>query len=74
MVRNKLITTRQAAEVTGYDRRYIAQLCQKGKIEGAGRTPGKYGHEDWFVPLGSLFRYQPEERPNAHPHTKKTGA
>ena len=74
MRKGEFITTRQAAERTGYGRRYIAKLCRDGKLEGAVRVAGKYGHTDWLVPLKAVLRYSPEIRPGAHPHKKKAGA
>ena len=67
----KMLTTFEAAELTGYHRKWIAQLCKLGKISGAVKVPGKFAYDEWRIPRNSLLKYSPEIRPNSGPHKSK---
>ena len=65
------VTTREAAELTGYHQKYIAVLAKKGKVIGL-LHDGKYNnHQDWLVEKASVLRYHAEIRPGAHPYRKQ---
>lgn len=46
------ISTAEAAEMSGYNRRSISMLCKQGKITGAIYKAGK-----WFIPRISMLMY-----------------
>lgn len=50
----KLITTQEAAEITGYDASYIRRILRKGYIVGIKRG------RDWLVNRDSILRHVEE--------------
>lgn len=48
----RLITTTEAAQLTGYARDYVRQLVKSGKVK------GKRLGRDWLIDERSLLRYK----------------
>lgn len=46
------ISTAEAAEMSGYDKRHISKICKQGKLTGAMRKG-----RAWFIPRVSMLAY-----------------
>lgn len=51
-------TTIEAAAKTGYNFRYISQLCREGRFSGAFQCKGLHGKMEWYIPKALIL---PEE-------------
>ena len=47
-------TTQDIASRTGYNFRYVSQLCREGRFEGAYQIKGTYGKMEWYIPASYL--------------------
>lgn len=59
------ITAPEAARIFGYNRRYVAEMCRKGRFKTAQKKPGRFKLE-WLVDRHELEQYS-----NRGPYSRK---
>src|SRR5690349_4267635 len=50
------ISTKEAAQISGYSKDYIGQICREGKVE------AEFGRRSWQVNTQSLLQYANSEK------------
>lgn len=52
------ISTTEAAQRYGFNRRYLAEMCRKGRFGTAFQVPGKFKKQEWHIYEEELEQYR----------------